>query len=48
MSKYSCTCDFTWGREGGGGGDKAFCNLGGQSRDMLPFTKKLKTKFSEA
>ena len=40
---------FYMGEGGGrGGGGKAFCNLGGQSRDMLPFTKKFKTKFSEA
>ena len=35
------------GLGGGGGGSKAICNLGCQSREMLPFSKKLKTKFSE-
>ena len=35
------------GLGGGGEGSKAICNLGCQSREMLPFSKKLKTKFSE-
>ena len=33
---------------GGGEGCKSSCNLGGQTWNLLPFTKKLKTKFSES